>query len=739
MDASQDAATNLVEITSDTFRPVDLKALAAGDAGFSKVAFGALLTYSQSWFSQGVTLGQLLHSVALAPGESTRLAVVDWSRRSRAGETEIISEEDELANDTSHNRAISEVTNAVATEAQSGFSHSSTFSTSTEAGASQAVDISSPLGGLLGGVGVSQGGVHLERHGHRDGRQLLELVRPARGRHDDGPADRRPNAPERALVPYQAGIGGQGGRPVRARERLDAGAGELQPHACPDRAVLRGRPGPPRRPDPGQGRTGRLHPGEAHGLRRRGTHPALPRRARTRRAQSAGSRRPRRPRRHRGPPRREADLHGARRDREAVRRDRSPQARHRRHDGGGARCDPQGGGRQGGREGGRQGRRVQDGREGGHRRGPGGHRWRRQRRGRRRRAQAGRQGPSGRGVAHSHPAGERDDVGRRSGGAHRTPPRRGDPPRRFDLALPPDRCHHRARLRRRDRVATPDDGLHPAGRPDRHDRQRDGSHPAQRRDAHRPPWCQPGGRHRGKTRAHAEPQRRALPGRAAVRHDPAGPPDRHATRDHQDGCRRREPRPTPDRQPALLQPGGPALTRRGAARAAALRTEPEDRVGKASAARPSPRRCRSPRSSTRCRSAIVGNYLAFRLSVDQAYDLRWKEWLEDHGVRGREPGQAGHRAARHGRRLRRGRPRPVECGGEARHHPVLGLAGLADPAPADGDRRDPDRLARDRPRTPRRAAVESRSSTSRPRRRCPIRSGRRRSCRPSRTAACSAT
>ena len=63
--------------------------------------------------------------------------------------------------------------------------------------------------------------------------------------------------------------------------------------------------------------------------------------------------------------------------------------------------------------------------------------------------------------------------------------------------------------------------------------------------------------------------------------------------------------------------------------------------------------------------------------------------------------QAGHRAARHGRRLRRSRPRPVECGREARHHAVLGLAGLADPAAADGDRRDPDRLARAPPRTSR--------------------------------------
>jgi len=36
------------------------------------VAFGALLTFTQAWFAQGVTLRQLLHSVTLAPGESTQ-------------------------------------------------------------------------------------------------------------------------------------------------------------------------------------------------------------------------------------------------------------------------------------------------------------------------------------------------------------------------------------------------------------------------------------------------------------------------------------------------------------------------------------------------------------------------------------------------------------------------------------------------------------------------------------------
>lgn len=135
MDAiEQKRDLQLVDLTGQAFTPIDLDALAAGDYGFQTVAFGALLTFNQSWSAQGVTLGQLFHSMSLAPGESTRIAVIDWSRRSRVGETEVISETDDLTNDSSQNRAISEVTNAVATEAQSGFSHAKTNSTSRREG-----------------------------------------------------------------------------------------------------------------------------------------------------------------------------------------------------------------------------------------------------------------------------------------------------------------------------------------------------------------------------------------------------------------------------------------------------------------------------------------------------------------------------------------------------------------------------------------------------------------------------
>jgi len=204
MDQIHSEDEKITDIASKDFKPIDIGALAAGDAGFKKIAFGALLTMNQSWYAQGVMLGQLLHSTALAPGESTRIAVVDWSRKSRAGETEVISEIDDLANDTSHNRSISEVTQAVANEAQSGFSESNTNSTSKAKGSSSAEELSAPLGGLFGGPSASFGQTsssasttshadsYSTSYGHRDiGSTMMQNVNDRTHQHAHSSRSRR--------------------------------------------------------------------------------------------------------------------------------------------------------------------------------------------------------------------------------------------------------------------------------------------------------------------------------------------------------------------------------------------------------------------------------------------------------------------------------------------------------------------------------------------------------------------
>lgn len=129
---------------------------AVSSGSLTKPAIGALLTFSQSWYSQGVTLGHMLHSLALAPGEATRIAVIDWSRRTSTTATEAISETEALDSTSTHSRALSEVQNAVAKDFEQGGSVSSSSAKSSSrsyAGASG----SGLLGGLIGGSDSSEG------------------------------------------------------------------------------------------------------------------------------------------------------------------------------------------------------------------------------------------------------------------------------------------------------------------------------------------------------------------------------------------------------------------------------------------------------------------------------------------------------------------------------------------------------------------------------------------------------
>ncbi|WP_406187116.1 hypothetical protein [Streptomyces sp. NBC_01006] len=103
---------------------------------YDRPAEGMIVTTEQSWSAQGVTLGRLLHSLALAPGESTKVAVVDWQRTTKATGTEAASEAEALSGTTDQNRSISEVANAIAHEEQYGTSQASQRSNSSSAGAS---------------------------------------------------------------------------------------------------------------------------------------------------------------------------------------------------------------------------------------------------------------------------------------------------------------------------------------------------------------------------------------------------------------------------------------------------------------------------------------------------------------------------------------------------------------------------------------------------------------------------
>ena len=121
----------------------------------SQIGSAALAAYAQSWFAQGITLGQMVHSLALAPGEATRIAVVDFLSLSKAQSLESIDESEQLDNSMTHSRAISEVQNSVAQEMQSGGSMTSGWARSE----SSASNLSGSIGGGIAGMVGSAVGV----------------------------------------------------------------------------------------------------------------------------------------------------------------------------------------------------------------------------------------------------------------------------------------------------------------------------------------------------------------------------------------------------------------------------------------------------------------------------------------------------------------------------------------------------------------------------------------------------
>jgi hypothetical protein len=131
---------------------ISLQPAVENPGGFGRPAIGALVTMAQSWFAKGITLGHMLHSLALAPGEATRIAVVDWSRRSRAATSETIEESELLDTATDHSRAISEVQNAVANEMQQGESMSSGWAKSTSKGKGSGASVGGGIAGVVKGV-----------------------------------------------------------------------------------------------------------------------------------------------------------------------------------------------------------------------------------------------------------------------------------------------------------------------------------------------------------------------------------------------------------------------------------------------------------------------------------------------------------------------------------------------------------------------------------------------------------
>lgn len=118
-------------------------------ADYETVRLGFLLEHRQQFINLGTSLGEVVHSLCLIPGESRQIATVNWRRRQLAS-LEQESKATEILNARFvQTRALEEVTRATAIEHQTGGTRSEA---STAATSGALVGAFSLVGGIAGGI-----------------------------------------------------------------------------------------------------------------------------------------------------------------------------------------------------------------------------------------------------------------------------------------------------------------------------------------------------------------------------------------------------------------------------------------------------------------------------------------------------------------------------------------------------------------------------------------------------------
>jgi hypothetical protein len=94
------------------------------------LAHGHLLHIKQVWRADGYSMGDLVYSLPLAPGQKKRIAIFDWGRREQASRTEALTAEEALDATLQHDRDVSEIVDSVLHETIDASSTSKTKGTS---------------------------------------------------------------------------------------------------------------------------------------------------------------------------------------------------------------------------------------------------------------------------------------------------------------------------------------------------------------------------------------------------------------------------------------------------------------------------------------------------------------------------------------------------------------------------------------------------------------------------------
>lgn len=90
----------------------------------AEIAHGHLLHFKQVWFADGFSVGDLLYSLPLAPGQKKLVSVLDWERREGAERREDTRADESLAAQLSADRDLSEIVSGALAEHVAGGSRS---------------------------------------------------------------------------------------------------------------------------------------------------------------------------------------------------------------------------------------------------------------------------------------------------------------------------------------------------------------------------------------------------------------------------------------------------------------------------------------------------------------------------------------------------------------------------------------------------------------------------------------
>jgi len=123
----------------------------------TSIAHGHLLEFRQVWKADGYSLGDLLYSLPLAPGQKRQIAIYDWDRTDEASRSEMQTQSESLSNQLSNDRDIQEIVNSSLTEDISANSKVKGKTSSGNFGGSLSVSYKKPKVPISGSLGMSGG------------------------------------------------------------------------------------------------------------------------------------------------------------------------------------------------------------------------------------------------------------------------------------------------------------------------------------------------------------------------------------------------------------------------------------------------------------------------------------------------------------------------------------------------------------------------------------------------------